>query len=48
MADKSVLSLKGISKHFGAVAALTEVDLEVFPGEVVALVGDNGAGNQHL
>ena len=48
MADKSVLSLKGISKHFGAVAALTGVDLEVFPGEVVALVGDNGAGKSTL
>ena len=39
-----VLSLTGISKRFGAVQALTDVALEVYAGEVVALVGDNGAG----
>ena len=43
-----LLELRGISKRFGAVQVLKGVDLEVFPGEVVALVGDNGAGKSTL
>ena len=39
-----ILSVKNVSKHFGAVTALDKVSLDVFPGEVVALAGDNGAG----
>jgi ABC-type sugar transport system ATPase subunit len=39
-----VLCLVGASKIYGGVYALDQVDLEVYPGEVHALVGENGAG----
>ncbi|HMR47912.1 MAG TPA: ATP-binding cassette domain-containing protein [Arachnia sp.] len=43
-----MLSLRAISKNFGGVRALEDVDLDVYPGEVVALVGDNAAGKSTL
>jgi D-xylose transport system ATP-binding protein len=43
-----LLTVKGVSKAFGANQALTSVDFEVGAGEVVALVGDNGAGKSTL
>ena len=45
---RPILEMRGISKRFGAVEALTDVDFEVYRGEVVALVGDNGAGKSTL
>ncbi len=43
-----ILELRGISKHFGAIQALSEVSFSVEPGEVVGLMGDNGAGKSTL
>ena len=43
-----ILSVRDVSKHFGAVEALNKVSFDVFPGEVVALAGDNGAGKSTL
>ncbi len=43
-----LLALRAITKTFGPVRALTAVDLEVPPGQVTALVGDNGAGKSSL
>jgi len=43
-----LLSLRGINKSFGPVHVLKDVDLDVYPGQVTALVGDNGAGKSTL
>jgi branched-chain amino acid transport system ATP-binding protein/branched-chain amino acid transport system permease protein len=41
---KSVLTVRGLAKHFGGVTAVDGVDLEVEAGRVHALIGPNGAG----
>jgi simple sugar transport system ATP-binding protein len=43
-----VLELQNISKHFGAIHALTGVDMTLEPGEALGLMGDNGAGKSTL
>jgi len=47
-AGEPLLRLRGISKSFGPVRALTDVDLDIPAGEVTALAGDNGAGKSVL
>ena len=42
------LSLEHINKTFGGLVAIDEFGLDVYLGEVVALVGDNGAGKSTL
>ncbi len=45
---KEFLSIKNISKTFGVVRALDKVDLNIFKGEIHAIVGENGAGKSTL
>ena len=45
---KSNIKLSNISKHFNHIIALDNVSLEAFKGEVLALVGDNGAGKSTI
>jgi simple sugar transport system ATP-binding protein len=46
--DSDVLRVEHVSKSFGAVTALTDVNLRLGPSEVLGLIGDNGAGKSTL
>ena len=39
-----ILEARGIVKRYGHVVALSGADLELYPGEILAIIGDNGAG----
>ena len=43
-----IVEMRRISKAFGAVTALADVDLILYPGEILGLVGDNSAGKSTL
>ena len=48
MEKEPIVQMRGICKRFGAVTALQDVDLDLYPGEVLGLVGDNAAGKSTL
>ena len=48
MANIPVISMKGICKSFPGVRALQDIELELYKGDVLALMGENGAGKSTL
>jgi branched-chain amino acid transport system ATP-binding protein len=43
-----IVNISGLAKHFGEVHAVDEVDMQIFRGEILAIVGSNGAGKTTL
>lgn len=48
MSKTPAIELQHVSKRFGSVIALNDIDMKVYPGEVHCLLGDNGAGKSTL
>jgi len=48
MAAEAIIQVNGLHKHFGQTPAVNGVDLAVFPGEVVVIIGPSGSGKSTL
>ncbi len=45
---KPILSARNLVKHYGSVVAIDNSDFDLYPGEILAIVGDNGSGKSSL
>lgn len=43
-----IISARGLNKHYGRVVALDNADFELYPGEILGVIGDNGAGKSSM
>lgn len=48
MAREPILTARGLIKRYGRVTALNNADFDLYPGEILAVIGDNGAGKSSL
>ncbi|OOG68285.1 Ribose import ATP-binding protein RbsA [Ensifer sp. M14] len=48
MAQEPLLTARGLVKRYGRVTALDHADFDLYPGEILAVIGDNGAGKSSM
>ncbi len=48
MSTQPILTARGLVKRYGRVTALNNADFDLYPGEILAVIGDNGAGKSSL